>query len=116
MPMGSYGGKTVNSLSQANATTSTQLTKTIAAVGTPEALAASGTYFRVATILAQKGPRTANAGNVYLGVGVTNDTQPHELAPGDIRNLVCAPGEKEDLNDWGLDVLNAGDGVIIIYS
>ena len=106
----------LNSLADSVDTTPTQITKTIAAVATPEALAADGTFFRSAILIGKKSARTANVGIVYLGIGVTNDTQAFEISPSQVININAPPGEKYDLNDWGLDVLNAGDGVIIIYS
>lgn len=106
----------ITTLTGANATTPIQITKTVAASGTPEALAASGTYFRKATILAQKAARSANTGTVYLGIGSTNDTQPIGLSPGDVWSIEAPQGEKYDLNDWYLDVATNGDGVVIIYA
>lgn len=105
-----------NSLANSTVTTPTQITKTIAAVSTPEALAADGTFFRRAMLIGKKAARTNNAGIVYLGIGDTNDTQALEISPNEPINIVAPPGEKYDLNDWYLDVLNVGDGVIIIYS
>jgi len=103
-------------LTEAVETTPTQITKTIAATDTPEALAADGTFFRRATLIGKKSARTNNAGIVYLGIGSTDDTQAIEISPNEVKGIEAPPGEKYDLNDWYLDVLNAGDGVIIIYS
>ena len=106
----------LNSLANAVEVVSTQIIKTVAATGTPEALATDATYFRSALVIAKKAARTANAGNIYLGIGATNDTQPYEIAPGDVLSIKADPGTKMDLNDWYVDVLNAGDGVAVIYS
>ena len=114
--IGDVNAPVLETLASSVATTPTQITKTVAAIGTPEALAADGTYFRTATILGKKAARTDNVGNVYIGIGATNDTQPYEIGPGEEKTLNAPPGEKYDLNDWYCDVLNVGDGVIIIYS
>lgn len=97
-------------------TTPTQNIKTASATGTPEALAAAGTVFRTATLIGIKAARTNNVGVVYLGIGATNDTQVYKISPGETVKLTAPPGEKYDLNDWYLDVLNNGDGLGIIYS
>ena len=96
--------------------TPTQIIKTVSATGTPEALAAAGTVFRTATIVGIKAARTNNVGAVYLGIGGTNDTQIYKISPGETVKLTAPPGEKYDFNDWYCDVLNAGDGLGIIYS
>lgn len=106
---------TVSSL-PATTTVSVQVTKTVAATGTPEVLAADGTFFLSATLIGKRAARTNNTGIVYLGIGITNDTQALEIAPGEVVQISAPAGQRYDLNDWGLDVLNAGDGVIIIYS
>ena len=100
----------------ANAVVPTQITKTVAAIATPEALAADGTFFQTATIIAKKAARTANTGIVYLGIGATNDTQALPLNPGDVYEVNAPVGQKYDLNDFYLDVATAADGVVIIYS
>lgn len=93
-----------------------QITKTVSATGTPEALAADGTFFQTATLIGKKVARTNNTGTVYLGIGVTNDTQALEILPGEVVQITAPPGQKYDLNDWYLDVATAADGVIVIYS
>ena len=105
----------LNSLANSTATTPTQITKTVAATDTPEALAADGTFFRKATLIGKKSARVNNVGIVYLGIGTANDSQAYEISPNEVVGLSVPNGEKHDLNDWVLDVLNAGDGVIIIY-
>ena len=103
-------------LQNAVTTKPTQIIKTVAATGTPEALAAKGTFFRDATLIGVKAARTNNAGVVYLGISTTDNTQFFDIQPGEMVGIQALPGEKYDLNDWYLDVLNAGDGVAIIYS
>lgn len=93
-----------------------QIVKTVAAAGTPEPLAAGGTYFRVATVAAKKAARTDNVGNVYLGVGAANDSQPLKLLPAEEIEIKSPDGQRYDLNDFYLDVETAGDGVVVIYS
>lgn len=94
----------------------TQITKTIAATGTPEAIAGNGTFFQSALVMGKKAARTNNIGVVYLGIGGTNDTQPFDLNPGEVITINAPVSKKFDLNDWYVDVLNAGDGVVVIYS
>lgn len=93
-----------------------QVIKTVAATATPEALAADATYFQTAMIGGLKAARTNNVGTVYLGIGSTNDTQPLAITAGEWITVNAPVGQKFDLNDWYLDVLNAGDGVAVIYS
>ena len=93
-----------------------QITKTVAAAATPEALAADGTFFRSATIIASKAARVLNTGLVYLGIGATNDASALELSPGDVYTITAPLGQQYDLNDWYLDVVTAADGVVVIYS
>ena len=106
----------MSTLTDAVETALTQVIQTVAAVGTPEAIAGAGTFFRYATLIAKKAARVANTGIVYLGVTAGNDTQPIEMNPGDIFTIEAPPGEKYDFDNWYVDVLNAGDGVIVIYS
>jgi hypothetical protein len=97
------------------AATNNQVTKTVSAAATPEALAADGTFFRVAIVKAIKSGRTANTGTVYLGGLSTNDSQPIDLAAGAEYVLRAAEGTKLDLNDFYLDVATDGDGATVIY-
>lgn len=97
-------------------TTPTQITKTVAASGTPEALAAAGSFFSRAILIGKKAARTNNTGIVYLGIGSTNDTQAWEIAAGAVLTLEAPMGQRWDLNDWCLDVATNGDGLVIIYS
>ena len=93
-----------------------QIIKTIAAIATPEAIAANGTFFQTAMIGGLKAARTANVGTVYLGIGATNDTQPLAITTGEWITITAPAGQKFDLNDFYIDVLNADDGVAVIYS
>jgi len=114
-----YNIQALNALADlvgAEEVTPTQIIKTVAATATPEALAADETYFRMATLYGIKAARTNNVGNVFVGIGATNDTQIHKITPGQAITIEIPPGEKGDLNDWYCDVLNAGDGVGVIYS
>lgn len=100
----------------ATAETITQIIKTVASSGTPEALAATATYFRKATIIAKKAGRTPNGGIVYLGVTSTNDTQPFALAIDQVIQINAVAGTALNLANFYLDVATNGDGVIIWYS
>ena len=93
----------------------TQIIKIVTAAGTPEAIAADGTYFRQATIIGKKSARTNNTSAVYLGVSSTNDTQAITIQPGESQTISMPREGMGDLNDWYIDVETAGDGVIVIY-
>lgn len=114
----SDGGSASASAPIADATlvTPAQIVKTVAATATPEAIAADGTFFRRATIIGNKAARTLNTGDVYIGPSSADGSQPFVIGPGESITLDAFPGTKQDLNDWYVDVLNAGDGVVVIYS
>jgi len=96
--------------------TPTQFNKTVAATATPEALVATPTYVQKAYIFPLKGVRTANTGNVYLGVTSANDTQPWLLTPSTTPIVIEAPlGRKINLAAFYVDVATAGDGVVVWY-
>lgn len=98
-----------------SAEASLQLTKTVAAAGTPEQISATPLLVRQATIIAKKGPQTANTGDVHVGPSATNGTQPYDLVPGAITTLQDLRGAHIDLSHWYVDVDNNGDGVVVIY-
>ena len=98
-------------------TTPVQILKTVAATNIPEALAADGTFFRTATLIAHNDQaRTSNTGNVYLGASSVNGQQPVMMTPGSVWNIIAPDGQKYDLNDYYLDVDTAADGIVIEYS
>ena len=104
-------------VSQSQATTvPARFVKTVAATGTPEALAADGTFFRTAIFRGNKATRTPNVTVAYLGVTATDDEQSIILSPGEEVTITAPPGQKYDLNDWYLDVTTAADGVVVVYS
>ena len=113
---GSPTAQDVEIVTPASPTVPTQFIKTVAAIATPEALAADGTFFQTMTFGGLKAARTANVGIVYLGIGATNDTQPFAINPNEWLSIVAPVGQKYDANDWYLDVLNAGDGLAVILS
>lgn len=106
---------TVSTLPAAT-TVPVQVTKTVAASGTPEALAADGTFFLTATLIGKRSARVNNTSSVFLGIGSGNDTQALEISPGEVVQITASDGQRYDLNDWYLDVVTNADGVIIIYS
>jgi hypothetical protein len=87
--------------------------------------AASGTlvcyadiWVRQATLLGKKGPRTNNAGNVYLGTKAADNLQPYELPPNAEMFLPAGRegvGPMINLADWYLDVANNDDGAYVLY-
>jgi hypothetical protein len=93
----------------------TTVIKTVAASGTPESIAADGTFFRHATVFAKKAARTVNTGVIYVGTTSVNDAQPYDLEPGDVWTIDAPAGGKLDLNDFYVDVATNGDGVVVIY-
>ena len=92
------------------------LSKTVAAIGTPERISLTDEYFRKATIMGLKADRTANTGIIYLGVGATNDTQPFAIAAGAVIYINAPVGSRYNWKDWWLDAATAADGVVILYS
>lgn len=65
--------------------------------------------------MGKKGARLNNVNDVYLGFNSGNNTQPIRLAPG-AEVVVEVPADWEwDLGTIYVDVLTAGDGVIVIY-
>ena len=93
-----------------------QILKTVAATNIPEALAADGTFFRTATLIAHNDWDVSNTGNVRLGASSINGRQPVTMPPGSVWNIIAPDGQKYDLNDYYLDVDTAADGVVIEYS
>lgn len=86
----------------------------VVSAGAAVAFAAAGTYFRRAVIIAQQTlGRTANVGNVFIGVG--GAAQPITLAPGGIWTIEADTGGKRDLGSWYVSAANAGDGISILY-
>ena len=110
------GSPALQALADSTETTPTRIIKTIAATGTPEALAAAGTVFRYATLQGKKAARTNNVGDVWIDITSGDGTQSTKITPGQSITIQMPPGEKGDLNDWYCDVENAGDGVIIVIS
>lgn len=83
----------------------------------PTVLAAAGTYFRKATILAFKTLAAgANTSAVKLGRSTTASQQPISIAAGASYTLEAPVGAKWDLNAWNIVIGTAGDGVVVIYS
>lgn len=100
----------------ATASTPTTLIKTVAASGTPEAIAASSTIVSKLILIGKKAARTNNTGIVYFGFTSTNDEQAHEIAAGAVVEFSPPNGQVYDLSDIYIDVATNGDGVVAIYS
>jgi hypothetical protein len=90
----------------------------ITSTGGPTQVAAAGTFFRIAYILAVKTlSGTANTGTVKLGWNSAASSQPLALATGSAPFLYQAPvGATHDLGDLWISVASSGDGVVILYS
>lgn len=97
--------------SSTTAATWTQATKTVAASGTPEVLAAATTLCDT-VILEGKKTRTANnTGNVFIATSAGNDTQLLMIGPGERLVLTAPFGKKIDLNLIYVDVATNADGI-----
>lgn len=100
----------------ANASTTaltwTQATKTVAASGTPEVMAASSTLCDSVLLEGKNARGTNNTGNVWIGATSANDTQLLMIAPGERLTLAAPAGKKLDLNLIYIDVATNADGVI----
>lgn len=92
-----------------------ELTKTVAAVATPETISATSITFRKATVLGKKAARTVNATSVYIGWQSGNDTQSFELVSGGEAEITAPAGQVFNLNSIYVDVTTAGDGVVVLY-
>jgi hypothetical protein len=120
VPVVTQAGLT-NDIAACKSASPQQFLKTSSSPGTPVALTAQETFFRSATVLAQKsedGSAAAkdNAGNVYLGVKNAAGKQPYVLSPGDQIVLPNPTGSKVDFRSWFLDVQTSGDGIVVIYT
>lgn len=105
---------TVNTAPSASSSTAAAFvrgTKAPAATGTPEALAADGTYVQTVTIVALRTGRVANTSSVWIDSTATNDAQLLELIPGAFVTLTAPPGKVIDLNDIYVDSTTLTDGV-----
>jgi hypothetical protein len=71
--------------------------------------------FERATVLGKKAARTANTGDVYLGLSSTNDTQPYKIATDTEIVIEAPPGKYMRLADWYVDVATAADGVVVLF-
>ena len=94
-----------------------------AATGTPEQLAATGTYVNSVTIIAQRAARVANTSSVWIDAIATNNTQLIELTPGaaaspgingSAYSFNAPPGKVIDLGDIYVDAITLGDGVTFL--
>lgn len=88
--------------------------KAPAAIATPEALAAVGTYVSTVTIWALRAGRAANVGSVFVDVVSTNDAQLVELVPGGSVTFTAPPGRVIDLADIFVDSATLTDGVFFL--
>lgn len=101
---GSAGGTTAATFSQA--------VKTVAATGTPEAIAATTTLVDSVVIYGQKALATNNTSTCYIGPTSGNGTQLLPIAAGSYVTLSAPTGKKIDLAGIFVDVGTNGDGVI----
>lgn len=92
-----------------------QLTKTVAATGTPERLSSVDIWTRGFTLYGLSAARTANVGNVWAGPVSTDNTQPVLIMPNDAVVFPVPNGDYVNLKDIYIDVANANDGVVCTY-
>ena len=79
--------------------------------GTPEALAADGTFASSVTIFAGRAGRVANNNSVYIDWTTANDTQQIEIPVGGYQILSAPVGKYLNLGDIYVDSVVTGDGV-----
>jgi hypothetical protein len=84
--------------------------------GTAKALAAAQVFASWVMLVAVKDEsRTANAGNVYVGMSNVASKQPFQMVPGDEFILPVRTGKKIDLSKVFFSVDTAGDGLVVLY-
>lgn len=88
--------------------------------GAPVPLKAASTKFRHAKLVARQNVNglaiVVNAGNVVLGSGnPVAGQQGFVLQPGDEITLDAPPNQYWDFNKIYMDVVNAGDGVAVVF-
>lgn len=108
---GTTNGVVVNANPSTTVATLTQATKTVAASGTPERLAAATTLCEIVLLEGKNARGTNNTGNVWVGTTSGNDTQLLMIAPGTTYELSAPAGKKIDLNLLYVDVATNADGV-----
>ncbi len=93
-----------------------EVTKTNADAAVPVRLVATrGQYFRSATIYGRLSARVNNSSSVWLGINSTNNTQPIEVTAGGSVVISAPVNSFLDLYDIYLDVVTAGDGVVVVW-
>lgn len=92
------------------------VTKTVADPAVPERIVATNLWCSKFTVYGKKAVRTANVGTIYLGLAAGNDTQFLQIDSGDEVSFTARGGNAVmNLKDWYIDVVNAGDGVLVLY-
>ena len=83
---------------------------------TPVAIGGSNTWFSMLTVIGYKAPRTPNTGTVWLQVEADTGSIGIPIEPGQVASW-SSPGDKAvRASDFYIDVANADDGAMIIYS
>ena len=95
--------------------TPAKIIKTVAASGTPEAVAAVGTFCTTFIVMGRKAARTDNTDSVYVGWEATNDAQIYTVVSGGEVWFNAPEGAKWDLGELYVDVVTNADGVVILY-
>ena len=96
--------------------TPTQIIKTVAVTGTPEAITADDTIFASTVIVwGKKAARTNNSGDVYVQWTAGDGDGGYKVAAGGETWFVGRDGAKFQLSQIYVDVDTANDGVVVIY-
>lgn len=97
-------------------TSAIQFSVTNTSATVPIALSTTRRYAQSFTVIGSVAPQVNNVGNIYIGTLTNNTQQPILVQPGTMISVIAPPGEWINLQEWFLDVVNANDGVTIIYT
>lgn len=92
------------------------IVKTVASTSVPEALGAETVEFESVIFIGYKTSRTANTGRVWIQQTTTNDAPGVPIVSGGTASFTAPPGKAFTANSFYIDVENAGDGVVAIFT
>lgn len=104
----------INATANITATAIATQQKLVTSAGAPVQWDAAITFVQAKILAFKTLDGGANAGNVSIGASAAH--QPMVLAPGDEVNIVAPATYKLRMQDWYMNPVNAGDGIVIIYS
>ncbi len=75
-------------------------------------------FVRQATVVGMKAAQTNNTGNIRIGVASADGAQPYLITPGGEAYLNFGMPDESRINlaSYYIDVVNAGDGAVVLYS